>query len=135
MYSPFLSVHTSLLHTWLIPLAVLALCQVLGSLDSFVSFIQSISRPWQDCNIETLYAAFPFPIPQRIRFSGSVRRKVLCSWKRCRLLLVWRRLLVSADFMQISTVNLCRATRIHCCRSADSRLSGEGHLRGWADYK
>jgi len=50
-------------------------------------------------------------------------------------LLVWRRLLVSADFMQISTVNLCRATRIHCCRSADSWLSGEGHLRGWADYK
>jgi len=52
--------------------------------------------------------------------SGSVRRKALCSWKRCRLLLLRRRLLVSADFMQISTANLCRAPRIHCCRSADS---------------
>lgn len=109
-----------MLYTWLIPLANLALCQMLGSVDSFVSFIQSISRLDKIAILRRCTAHTPLhPPPSRFP-SGSVRRKALCSWKRCRLLLLRRRLLVSADFMQISTANLCRAPRIHCCRSADS---------------
>lgn len=123
------SVSSSTLYTWLI------------LLDSLALTLSNAGIAWQFCKFHSVN----FTALTRLQYWDVVRRcnrppsppkpptplalvqsngnscvagkDVGCSSRRL--------LLVSADFMQISTVNLCRATRIHCCRSAESWLSVE----------